>query len=427
MIAPSGTFKALEACDQTKSWKVLSLLGQGKNALQVEIRVGATCDAQHLPGGHRCDDDRAHYVVLPHANPRLAAPKEIELHGSVGVANVDCQRSLVRVHVSQLRRPAARSTEQLHPHQLKAEPLQVGCPDTHVQSGPQQCVARLEFGQRLTPDETALQLSIPCGLGLRHDRIFALSLPSGDDLVEPLTPGVSTGERKPPGTPSQLIPFALEAEQICQDRRWVGPNEAFCAGLHYDWLAAINKKRGGAPEDKSALNTAFKEGVLTAKVAYEIGQGLQELRLGKHLFPAGLLLPIGKVIMACAFPARGAGTTWPKFLAEGEQAGDRKIDYLQFMENRRFPITHSELSSLVVNFGALLRDIEKALYFYPEAYRLKRSDPDGYQLSVLLSVATRLVRAGKNLPVLDPFHREWMETHQLTDDKLGAALRAAQR
>jgi hypothetical protein len=248
------------------------------------------------------------------------------------------------------------------------------------------------------------------------------------NLLEPASSGSGTvPEKKIAGRPAQLIPFALEAEQLCQDRGWVGPNNAFCAGLHYDWVAAIVKKRAGPPEEKGAVISAFKEGLLTARVAYQIAQGLREFRLGKYLFPAGLLLPIGKALMACTFPAPLQNKSWSKFLADCDQAGVMKTDFLQFMERRRFPFTHAELSSLLVNFAAMLRNVEKALYFYPEAYRLKRTDPDLYQLSVLLSVSTRLVSAGTNKPVLEPFHLEWMNTQKLTEEKLKAAFSAALR
>ncbi len=57
--------------------------------------------------------------------------------------------------------------------------------------------------------------------------------------------------------PTEFVPYALEAEKICQDRLWISPETAFSAGIHYDWLAAIIKKRAGVPEEKSALTSAY--------------------------------------------------------------------------------------------------------------------------------------------------------------------------
>lgn len=194
--------------------------------------------------------------------------------------------------------------------------------------------------------------------------------------------------------PSKIIPFALEAERVCQDNGWVSPESAFCAGLHYDWLAAVIKKRNGTPDDKSALSASFKEGLATAKTAYALGQHISEFELGKHLYAAGLLLPLGKAVMACLFPKSGGDKSWASFVRRCEGTGDHVFEYFQITESRRFPVTHAELSSLLVNFGALHRGLEKALCFYADPERLRRADSALYQLASLLSVAVRIARPG---------------------------------
>ena len=221
-------------------------------------------------------------------------------------------------------------------------------------------------------------------------------------------------------TPAKLIPFALEAERICQDNGWMSHEAAFCAGLHFDWLAAAIKKRNGTADEKSAPAAAFKEGLATAKTAYELGQRLRQFELGKHLFAAGLLLPVGKPVMACLFPKSAGDRSWSSFVHQCERAGDHVFDYYQFVEARRFPATHAELGSLLVNFGAILRKLEKSIQFHIDPERLRRADPELYQLASLLSVSVRMTRSGDKKPVLDPFQERWLQANRIDSGALSA-------
>jgi hypothetical protein len=203
-------------------------------------------------------------------------------------------------------------------------------------------------------------------------------------LGEPIE---TEGDEKISVTPSQNVPFALAAEKICEDQNWIFPEGAFCAGLHYDWLAALIKKRKGPPDEKTALESAFKEGIETAKAAYQLGLKSKEIRLAKYVFSAGLLLPIGKVLMTCLFPKADGEKSWAKFVTDCDQAGEKKSDFYQFLEARRFPVTHLELSGLLVNFTGLLQEVEKSIYFASNPERLRRIDPGLYQIASILNKA----------------------------------------
>jgi hypothetical protein len=248
-------------------------------------------------------------------------------------------------------------------------------------------------------------------------------------------PGSGAAAGKPPGpgkeegkitvTPSRVIPYALAAETLAQDKGWVNPQGAFNAGLHYDWLAAVLKKRSAPPDEKTALDAAFKEGLAVGRMANELGQRVGKIQHGKSLFAAGLLLPIGKALMTSLFPASLDERSWAKFVKFCDQAGDRVFDYYLYSEHRRFPITHAELSSLVVNFGALHRSVEKAIYFYPYPERLKKVDADLYQLSSALSVAVRMARYKEQMPPFEAFQQRWMTSNGIDNAKLKAASAAA--
>jgi hypothetical protein len=228
---------------------------------------------------------------------------------------------------------------------------------------------------------------------------------------------VADPEKKISSRPSESIPFALEAEKTCMDKNWIFPETAFAAGIHYDWLSAIVKKKGGTPEDKSAIGGAFAEGVLTAKMAYVLGERTQEIKSGKYLFSAGILLPLGKAMMACLYP-KSASPSWSSFTADVEKAAEKRFDFLYFLERRKFPVSHAELGSLFVNFGAVLRVIEKAIYYYQEPDALQSIDPNLHQLSIMISLANRMALAkGAPFP-LEPFHVRWMKTNRISEESL---------
>jgi hypothetical protein len=234
-------------------------------------------------------------------------------------------------------------------------------------------------------------------------------------------PVLREGDEKISTTPSKTIPFALAAEKICEEQNWIFPEAAFWAGLHYDWLAAIIKKRNGSPEEKAALDTAFKDGIKMARTAYRLGLKMKEIKLAKYLFAAGLIFPIGTVVMSCLYPKTDGDKSWAKFVADCEQAGERKVDYYYYLEPKRFPITHYEAASLIVSFGGLLRGIEKAIYFSSDPERLKKIDVGLYQLASILSAISAFELSGEKA-LSEPHFEKWMKANKITADafKTGA-------
>jgi hypothetical protein len=240
-------------------------------------------------------------------------------------------------------------------------------------------------------------------------------------LGEPIS---REGDEKISTTPSQIIPFALAAEKVCEDQSWIFPEAAFCAGLHYDWLAAVIKKRKGPPDEKAALESAFKEGLKTATASYRLALALKtkEIKLAKYLFSVGLLLPIGKVLMNALFPKSDGAQSWSKFVVDCEQSGERKADFYHYLEHRRFPVTHPELGSLFVNFGGILRRVEKAIYFSPDPEALSKVDLGVYQLASILSVVTTFELAG-NKGLMEPRFEKWMNSNKITLETLQSLLK----
>jgi hypothetical protein len=152
---------------------------------------------------------------------------------------------------------------------------------------------------------------------------------------------------------------------------------------------------------------------------------MEEIELGADLFAAGLLLPIGKALMACFYPKSTGDKSWPDLSKYCEKAGERAVDLMQLLEPKWFGATHAEMGALFVNFGALLDRLEKPIFFYTDPERLERTDHDLFQLSSVLSIASRLARTSDKKLRLESFHSAWLDENDLTADALKSVLAAA--
>jgi hypothetical protein len=224
--------------------------------------------------------------------------------------------------------------------------------------------------------------------------------------------GTSEKKEEKPLVVPQEIPYALGAERACEEAHVPYPAAAFLAGLHYDWLAAVIKKRKGSSDEKGVLESSFKAGLLTAKAGFNLGSQLSDIELGKYLYASGLLVHLGKVLMNLLFPKASEANSWANFVTEAEDSIHHRYDRYAFLEKKRFGITHAELSSLLVNFGGLLRPTEKALCFYQDPWVLDGQDHASFSLAVALSVAVRHGSTkGVNTP-LEDWQERWIESHR---------------
>ena len=131
----------------------------------------------------------------------------------------------------------------------------------------------------------------------------------------------------------------------------------------------------------------WKEALRTARVSYAIAGQVKEFKFNRFAFGAGLLLQLGKMLMAVSFPKEMADRSWAAFLTECDLYKTERKRAFEQLERRKFPISHNELAALFVSFFSLFRPIEKAIYYYKEPYFLKKASPDLYLMSVVLSIA----------------------------------------
>jgi hypothetical protein len=128
----------------------------------------------------------------------------------------------------------------------------------------------------------------------------------------------------------QEIPYALGAERACEEAHVPYPAAAFLAGLHYDWLAAVIKKRKGSSDEKGVLESSFKAGLLTAKAGFNLGSQLSDIELGKYLYASGLLVHLGKVLMNLLFPKASEANSWANFVYRGRRLDSSSLRSLCF-------------------------------------------------------------------------------------------------
>jgi hypothetical protein len=117
--------------------------------------------------------------------------------------------------------------------------------------------------------------------------------------------------------------------------------------------------------------------------------------------------------MTCLFPKSDGDKSWAKFLGDCEQAAEKKADFYQYLEPRRFAVTHLELGSLFVSFGELLRGVEKAIYFSSDPERLRKLDIGLYQLASILSAITSFELGGEKA-LSEPRFEKWMKANKLS-------------
>lgn len=190
---------------------------------------------------------------------------------------------------------------------------------------------------------------------------------------------------------TQQLKFSLFAEEFCVDQHYIHPDQAFLAGVHYDWLGMIMNRRGASREVKNYLDDVFREGLRTAIFAYTLGTRLKKTPKEKELFASGLLLPIGKMLMALMFP-REHPSTWIGFLNDVDLHADAKVDALINNQLPRYPVTSFEMSGVFIDHLQLFRHVEPAIRLAHSPYLVESSDPELSDLAVLLGIANRVVQ-----------------------------------
>jgi len=191
-------------------------------------------------------------------------------------------------------------------------------------------------------------------------------------------------------SPREQLRFAVLAEDDCLEREWPGSESAFLAGYHYDVLLALYTTQKASKEITQTLEKSWKEGLKAARLAATLATHFTSFHFHSSIYAASLIAPIGKVLMAELFPKELLSASWSQFTTQCEKLETNNQLALWVGEFRRFGLSYTELSGLVVSFLGLFGPIESAVYFHGDPQNLMNRNEDLYRLTALISVSLAL-------------------------------------
>jgi len=214
--------------------------------------------------------------------------------------------------------------------------------------------------------------------------------------------------------PKEQLKHGIAAEEFCQNRDYAFSDFAFIGGLHFDLLFAAMTKAKASRDALTAFSTQWVESLRAAHFAYEIASRQNSFKWNDRLFSAALCMGIGKLLMITLYPKELGAKSWLGFLAECEKLKFGRWIHFQTQESKRFDVTHSELSSLVVSYSHFLTPIEKAIRYYQDPYFLKKLEPDLFRVSAICNLSSALSMGQP----FDEGHRRLQKEIGLTDDQI---------
>jgi hypothetical protein len=263
------------------------------------------------------------------------------------------------------------------------------------------------------------------------DRILSLM---GKDLIRNFTVGMALfrglGSNLPRSNkdaglnlnPPDVLPLAIAAQDYCMDKKLMHADMAYNAGLIYDWLNVHLTRIKASQDQKAYIKDAFTEGMLTAKIAYRVGQRLGRVEQDRYIFAGALAIPAGKVLMNVLFPKENKEKSWAQFVADCEKHPHGKREAMLAFESKRFPLTHADLASLMASFTEMLRPAEKAILFYNTPYYLNGTNRGLATLSSLWSLAALAVAQPDGKFRVEPHQEKFLKKYYLSTELLKKVL-----
>ncbi len=198
--------------------------------------------------------------------------------------------------------------------------------------------------------------------------------------------------------PRMQLRYALALSDYCDEHQIAHSDLAYLAGLCFDWVAALLEKKGGAVKsEKKYLEEIFPEAVKSARLAYELAHIPKKMVLSRYIFPAVLLVHLGKVLMSASYGKdRSGGIGWKDFVKLCESHGPRSRLAYQVLEHQKFAWTHSDAAALCALVFSQLTPAESAIRFYLNPSMLQKADAEAYELALLMLTAMTIAKSGKN-------------------------------
>jgi len=183
------------------------------------------------------------------------------------------------------------------------------------------------------------------------------------------------------------LPFALAAEEYCNEKKVMHSDMAFNGGLLYDWMNTLLTRKKASVDQRVVVRDAFNEGFAIARVSYRLAQQMRRIRHHRFVFGGGLLVPIGKIPMSMIFSKELRERSWAKLVEDCAGHPRGRLAAMSTYEARRLPLRHLEVSALVASFGETFAPVEAAIAAVDHPYYLDAIDPGLAALAGLWSVA----------------------------------------
>ncbi len=193
-------------------------------------------------------------------------------------------------------------------------------------------------------------------------------------------------------TPREQIKCALLVEEFCEKHKLALSDQAYLAGLHFDWLRALAIANKATGDIKVYVDQTFKRALKAALIAYQLGSIAETTKYDSQVFAGTLLSWSGRVIQYILYPKDLEAKSWFKFEVANEKLGDEAELAFLIREPKHFEWTHAELAALYATSFRFFAPIEKALNYYLNPSLLKSIDHDLYDLSALIHLSNRLSR-----------------------------------
>jgi hypothetical protein len=201
-------------------------------------------------------------------------------------------------------------------------------------------------------------------VGMEGTRDFVLGILLLESIAGRV-PVARDGKLEP--APGSLAAFARRAEQAARDGELGRPEWAYSAGLMFDIAALVARERFGSPKGFAEYaEEVFAGGLASAAASLELpGGGSPEL------FAACVARDIGKLALELIHP--GAYADFRREL--GARPGGFTRGQRNFLEARRFGLSHDSYGAQLFHHFHPLRKLERSILFHHEPYLLAPGDP----------------------------------------------------
>lgn len=231
-------------------------------------------------------------------------------------------------------------------------------------------------------------------------------------------------------TPATKLKYALLSEDFHESRRLGHSEEAFLAGLHYDWFFELAMADKAPAEVQLELETAWKEGFRAAQVARRIASNYKNLPLSEWIFAATMSIYLGRAWSAWIYSVNHPGCAfWKDFRSKVDAVTTKKREAWRFIERRMFPLVHTDFAALSASSFGFLGDVAPVIAASQDPIVLRKVSPAHYQIALIVR-AGQIISSIPTDDIVDPrsglFSRldKWViKELKLSDSIIGPLLK----